>query len=498
MAGGIWSSQNKFRPGAYINFENEATASINISDRGIATMPVALEWGGENTLISLTANDLLTGKSLAKIGLVYTDAESLLMNLALQNCKILKLFNKYSGGTKASKMIGFTESYALTSDVAIDASKTYYTRSGAGTSANPYVYTPVQSPVVGNIGTYYEKTINGGVTVTAKHPGVFGNKIAMVITETTKGYLVSTYANGYFVDSQDVASATELVDNDFVKFTGATGALVATSSTLLVGGTNGTIAADFTTNYFNILLSASWNTMAIPSVDATIQLAAIQFVKQMRDSEGKYVQVVIPNGDATTADYEGVINNINGVVLADGTNVSATDFVAWVAGATAGAKLTDSLTGKIVTNATDIIGALDDSGIIAALQSGKFVLSRNQNGSIKVEKDINSLHNFTADKTYIFSKNRVIRELDGIGSGIEDIWEQTYLGKVNNNADGRTLFRSSIIDFLTTLLNEGAINEFDSESVIVEAGDDVDSVLASIAVRPVDSMELLYMTVHIS
>lgn len=45
--------------------------------------------------------------------------------------------------------------YALTSDVSIKAGKTYYTRSG--TSPN-YVYTPVASPVLADIATYYEET----------------------------------------------------------------------------------------------------------------------------------------------------------------------------------------------------------------------------------------------------------------------------------------------------------------------------------------------------
>jgi hypothetical protein len=45
--------------------------------------------------------------------------------------------------------------YTITSDVALDAAKTYYTRSG---SAGSYVYTAVASPIVGNIATYYELT----------------------------------------------------------------------------------------------------------------------------------------------------------------------------------------------------------------------------------------------------------------------------------------------------------------------------------------------------
>ena len=51
-----------------------------------------------------------------------------------------------------------TDVYALTTDVAINTHKNYYTRSGSGTTQSPYVYTLVASPVVANIGSYYENT----------------------------------------------------------------------------------------------------------------------------------------------------------------------------------------------------------------------------------------------------------------------------------------------------------------------------------------------------
>lgn len=51
--------------------------------------------------------------------------------------------------------------YALTSDVALNAAKTYYTRTGAVTSASPYVYTVVTDPDVDDIATYYEMVTAG-------------------------------------------------------------------------------------------------------------------------------------------------------------------------------------------------------------------------------------------------------------------------------------------------------------------------------------------------
>ena len=47
--------------------------------------------------------------------------------------------------------------YTLTSDQSLK-SKTYYTRSGSGTTESPYVYTAVASPDVADIATYYELT----------------------------------------------------------------------------------------------------------------------------------------------------------------------------------------------------------------------------------------------------------------------------------------------------------------------------------------------------
>jgi len=442
MSGGIWTSQNKVRPGAYINFESESTGVTTTGERGIATLAMNLSWGDASKLIEVTMEELLNGKSLAKIGLISTDAAALLPRLALQNASVLKIYRLNGAGTKATLRVD-------------------------------------------------------DFTATAKYGGTFGNKIAILVTQTatTGVYDVQTYANGYLVDSQKVSTLDELVANDFVVFDG-TGEISAFSSTLLSGGIDGTVeeAAGYA-SYFNILKLNKWNTLAVPTRTAATIASTIEFIRTMRDNEGKYVQAVVSNADA--ADYEGIINNINGIVLDDGTRVEPETFTAWVAGATAGALITESITGKIVDNTTEIINLKSNDEIVAGLGVGEFLLSYNQDGSVKVEKDINSLHTFT-DKTYIFSKNRVIRELDEIGSSIENIWETTYLGKVSNDANGIALFKSSIIDYLTSLQNRGAITEFDAYSVIVERGNDIDTILASIAVKPLDSMEILYMTVSIN
>ena len=448
MAGGIWSSQNKVRPGAYINFETDNLVTTEIGTRGIATMAMELDWGPEAKLIELNSNDLYNGNALAKVGFIAGSDKALLPNLALQNAAVLKVFRLNKNGVKATVTIG-------------------------------------------------------NLTATAKYTGTFGNKIAIVITALGEGstsFNVQTYADGYSVDSQVASTVADLVNNAFVDFSG-TGALTAAATTLLTGGTNGSVPTEGSettytdySDYFDALVMTRWNTMAVTEDDDTVKGNVASFIRRMRDEEGKYVQAVVAN--YSDADYEGIINNICGAEI-NGVSINAVQFTAWVAGATAGAELDESLTGKVVTDATSIINFKTSAEIVDGLGRGEFLLSLNQDGSIKVEKDINSLHTFT-EKSYIFSKNRVIRELDEIGSGIEEIWENTYLGKVTNDENGRTLFKSSIIDFLTELRNRGAIEEFNTDNIAVDAGDNIDAVIATLAVKPLDSMEFLYMTVNIN
>lgn len=48
--------------------------------------------------------------------------------------------------------------YGITSDEAVVSGKTYYTRSGSGTTESLYVYTPVDDPKTASIASYYEVT----------------------------------------------------------------------------------------------------------------------------------------------------------------------------------------------------------------------------------------------------------------------------------------------------------------------------------------------------
>jgi hypothetical protein len=166
---------------------------------------------------------------------------------------------------------------------------------------------------------------------------------------------------------------------------------------------------------------------------------------------------------------------------------------------TAGANFNESNTAKTITGATSIVDELTDSEIKEALSKGKFVLSTSTSGNIKVEQDINSLHTYSSDRNYNFSKNRVLRTLDEIGTTTKTTWEDTYMGKVDNNETGRALFKADLTQYGNELQRLAGIQEFDgSTDIEISQGNDLDSVLVTWAVKPVDSMEKLYLTCNVN
>ena len=57
LGGGTFLVQNKELPGAYINFVSKAAATATLSERGIATMPLELDWGKEGEIFEVTNGD---------------------------------------------------------------------------------------------------------------------------------------------------------------------------------------------------------------------------------------------------------------------------------------------------------------------------------------------------------------------------------------------------------------------------------------------------------
>lgn len=461
--GGTWTTQNKVRPGAYINFKAVPANSSSLGTRGVMTMPAPLTWGPQKQVIELLSTDLLDGRSLDKIGCVASDAASLLFRQALGNCYKAYIYRMDNGGKKAT--------------VTVD-----------------------------------------NLTASAKYFGTSGNEVSFKIMEnvsTPDMYDVITYFRDIEKYRQSVlktASISALENNDWIEWSG-TGTLPANEvvTTKLAAGENGTVVNTVYTDddgYFNTIKNYVWNTMAIPQDDSvateSIKANIVTFIKGLRENEGKKVQAVLHNYSGIKCNYEGIISVRQGYKTQNET-ISPNMFTAYIAGITAGSEVNVSNTYKVIEGAVSIvyeagITPYDNAEILQRIAEGDMIISTRQDGSIVIEQDINTLHKPypSADVNYAFSKNRVIRTLDGINNAITNLFEGTYIGKISNNADGRNVFKADIISYMTRLQNINAIQNFTSDTdVAVIEGEAIDSVVVNLAAQPVDSMEKLYMTVNV-
>lgn len=450
-AGGTWIAQNKVRSGAYINFVSVPKPVGTLGTRGVVAVGMPMTWGSEGELIKLTGDDLLNGASLAKVGVTSVDTEaSLPYRVALAGCFTALLYRTDRGGAKATATI-----------------------------------------------------LADTLTVSAKYNGSTGNKITVVTVKDkpeTGKFTIQILLSNILRESFVVSAISELSDLEsaFVEFEviNSQAVIPETAGTALQGGTNGEVDKQVYPTFWDLLDTKNFQCIAMYDTDATVAPLLKSKVEIWRERRGKKVQAVVY--DYATADYEGIISVNQGFKTSTET-VDTALFSIWVASMTAGAEVNQSLTAAVVEDGVEIINPVLEDEIEDALNAGRFVLSYRQDGAVCVEKDINTLHTFTVDKNYAFSKNRVIRCLDEIGNTCALVFNRNYAGKVDNDSIGRNQYKTELISFIDTLVGIRAIQNFDGASdVTVLPGEAVDAVVVDLQVQPVDSMEKLYMTVNVN
>lgn len=441
IGGGTFTAQNKVLPGAYINFVS-MTSAVSMGSRGIAALPLELNWGPEGVIYRVDAAEF-NKIALPVFGYDPTAAELLLLREALKRAKSVLVYRVNSGGEKAKATVG-------------------------------------------------------GMVVTAKTGGTRGNAIRVTIAANADDatyFDVITYLGGEEVDVQTVkgdTGSTNLIANDFVTF-GAAETIQAAVGVALTGGTNGTVSGTQYSNFLNALEVEGFNVVGYPGTDDTVKALLVAFVKRLRDDEGKKVVGVVYN---YAADHYGVINVKNGYVLSDGTTVTGQNAVAYVTGASAGAEINKSLTNDAVDGAVDVDIKYTKTQYEAAINAGEFVFYAD-GGKARVLADINSLTSFTPTVSSDWTSNRLIRTLDGWANDIATLWAK-YCGKANNNDTGRTLFKADIVSLATQYQEIEAIQDFEPDDVDVAQGNGKRDVAVTARLGPVDAMEKLYMTVNVA
>ncbi|QNQ80782.1 phage tail sheath family protein [Lactobacillus sp. PV034] len=444
---GTWKAQNKRRPGAYVNVKGTGDATSESSvGRLLMISDASLDWGAKG-IISLTSGSNFK----AKLGTDLDNEQLLALKEALKGAETV-LFLNPNGGEAAK-----------------------------GTAEN--------SPF----------------NFTANYPGLKGNDISVSIEPEivvngampTKATVTTLF--GASIVDQRIITATDIekFSNDFVTATPVDNPVLPTSAISIKLSDGITNKVEVTDLLNDALENENYSVVTTGGIDtkSNIHALLVEAVKRLREDEGIKVRAVVPGDDSTTTyNYEGVSVVGNGFVESDGRIIDTTNAAAFFAGVSASADAGTSLTYYTVSDAMEASPKLNNEKTINALNAGQIVFTTRPGQRVVVEQDINSLTKFTADRPKEFSKNRVIRTIDDICTNSVDVFEQTFLGKVGNDANGRDLFKANRIAYLSNLQQNGIIQSFDNADVVVEKGNDSDSILVNIAVIPVDSMEKLYMT----
>ena len=120
-------------------------------------------------------------------------------------------------------------------------------------------------------------------------------------------------------------------------------------------------------------------------------------------------------------------------------------------------------------------------------------------GDVRVLEDINSFTEFTKMKNSYFALNQVIRVLDNTAIDLAHAFNKVYLGKAQNNDDGRDALWADGCYIMEQYQKVGAITGFvESDLAKPVQGDDKSSVVWTFQEQPVVSMKKLYATVVVA
>ncbi|WFB60577.1 phage tail sheath family protein [Paenibacillus sp. BR1-192] len=430
---------NKPLPGLYINTESSGQSVGTVGERGIVAYPAPLPWGADLIVIDSSS---YFDDALRLLGFHPDDARIRHITAATTHARRVLLYRLGGDGQKAT-------------------------------------------------------ATSGALTATAKYAGLRGNDLKIIvqnnIDDNTK-FDVYTYLEGEQLDTQTVADVTELKDNDFVTFSG-TGAPDVTAGVNLTGGSAGTGTAGEISNALSRFEAEEFNVIGIPIDETTVKQLVTAWVKRLREDEGKKITAVVVN--YPQADYEGITSLRNGIITEDGLQVEPIYLLWEIAAMEAAANLNESLTYQTIPGAVDAWPKLTTAETITAVTNGELVISSG-NGRAYIQQDINTFTSFTPKKARERSKNRIVRVLDGIANDAKRIFETYYIGKVDNNADGRALLRKEIVTYLDRLQEIAAIQNFDAQTdITVLPGKDADAVFVDLSVQPVDSIEKIYMRIRV-
>jgi len=466
MAGVTFTSgEQKVRPGVFVRVQNIGQPVVPALPQGIVAGIVKRNWGPINTPITIASNEAIRD--------VFGSGESLTM-----------LTEAFKGG----------------------CSKLEVVRAGTGGASSTIVLTDTAN------------TPANVVNITAKYPGTRGNNFTVTIRDSL--------TNASLREFLLYEGATLLLTVPFVKGTGEPDALVSalnssqankyvTAEKIAAG--NGTLEAvanagmtggldptTTTNDYLTALTSLEaidWNVLVVDSEDSILFTSIQAYIDRVRNA-GKRVMAVL--GQKTDVELStrltlarsfndpAIVFVLNGFSYADGTAIEGYKATGRVAGMIASADVTESLTHAVIQGATGLVGALSNTDIESALNSGALVFTLSSQKQVQIEQGINTFITPTADLDMGWRKIRRVRTRDTLIDRIGATWD-LLIGKINNDANGRATLMAAAQGVINEMINEGALiaGQIYEDPTNPPQGD---SAWFIIQVDDTDSAEKLYLT----
>ena len=424
--GGTFLTYNKVLPGAYINFISKARPLGTIGDRGVVAIALEHNFGVTDEVIRLDI-DSLRNESLKILGYNFQDEKMQPFRELIKHCKEILFYRLGGYGTKASAEI---------------------------------------SPL----------------TITAKYGGTRYNDIKIVIENNVDDdkKIVKTYIDtNVLVDEQIATNVEELVENDFVIFSG-TGALAENVGTNLANGTDGTVNGTSYSNFLDKIESYTFNVIGYGGDDEATKALYESFTKRLRYDEGVKITCLLV--DYNKADDEGIIS----------LDETSKELFYWTLGALGGTEINESLTNKLYDGEITLNIELKKSELEEKIKTGTFAFY-GEKDEVRVLKDINTFVSYKPDKNSDFNNNQIIRILDNIGNDIARIFNTYYLGKEINDVTGRNLFKSELISYFRNLQAIRTLDNFNADNLVVAKGKEKGDVIVDVIIEPVAAMDKLYM-----
>lgn len=448
LGGGRFTVQNKILPGTYINYTSSVIASTMLSERGVASFCMYLDWGVEGEIKKVTKEEFKKN-SVSLFGYEY-EAEQLAPLRSYFELSKTALIYRFRGNEKEKD------------------SKNKFAK-------NTYA--------------------------TAIYPGKCGNNIAIeIIKEDTKSpqYVVNTYYQDKKIDSQTVSKSTELKPNKFVTFQSSATLSDSVDKTNLE---NGATASDSTIEEHREFLkqceSYSFNILGCISNNKDVKSLYVENTKKMRNDGHNFQTVIL--WDNKSGNNPDEFPNQEGVIAAHYKTKDSSKILLplyTVIGDCAGVSLSRNLTNYPYSGSVEVLMDYTQSELEEQIQRGLFGFNK-VGDDIHYLKDINSLTDFSGNLKEKFRNNKTVRVVDTVSTYIANLFSTKFIGKIPNTDDNRSILKLFILQYLEELQEEGVLEEITPNSITVKKGEEEDAVEVELQIKITGVMEKLYLQIYV-